>query len=440
MIFPDSRLLAAVAIWTVAALSVPLLPFLWALLAAAALAIATLVLWDLAALRRQPPPRLERRLPARGVLGRPATVEIAVANGGSQEIEVLVVDDPPADVNAADGALRLRVAAASTSSVTYPIQPARRGDRPFGAPLALQRSPLGLWLRRVVGESAETLRVYPDASRLLRPQALDPRQIAASTGTRPARQRGEGMELDSLRDYVSGDDPRRIDWSASARRGRLVTRLYRLERNHTVVIALDTSRLMAGELAGRTKLDHAVDAALSLTHAALVCSDRVGMVAFDLGVHAALAPRRRHRDLADFLEVLRPLQPRLCEPSFAALTRHLAENPRQRALVVVFTDFADVDTAAVIAPLLSLARHHRVLLVAIRDHLYDELEPHAAASGDEAPLALYRRLALHDLLREREVALTGLRRGGVQTLDLVPEALTAAVLNRYLALRAGPQW
>jgi uncharacterized protein (DUF58 family) len=278
------------------------------------------------------------------------------------------------------------------------------------------------------------LRVYPDASHYLRPEALTPARVLEAIGVKPAPRRGEGLDFESLREYLPGDDPRRVDWRATARRGRLVVRQFQHERNHTVVIAVDASRLMAGEVEGRSKLDHAVDAALALAYAALTAGDRVSLLVFDREVVGHLAPRAHRRQLGDFLELLRPVQPRLVEASYDALARALALRHRQRALVVVLTDFVEASSARVIAPLSVVARRHRLVLVALRDRLFAALD--LPATGDD--LDIYRRLVLDDLLRERDTALSALRRSGVQTIDLPPESITAAVLNRYLAIRYGP--
>jgi uncharacterized protein (DUF58 family) len=309
--------------------------------------------------------------------------------------------------------------------------------------IALVRSPLGLLRRRVMADDGAALRVYPDASRFLRRETLDPKRVLTIVGARPARRRGEGMELESLRDYVAGDDVRRIDWAASARRGRPVTRIYRHERRRTVVVALDTSRLMAGVVDGRSKLDHAVDAALALGYAGLVGGDRVAVCAFDAESRGFVAPRGHRRHLGLFIDFLRVLTPAPVEADYRVLLREMERHQRQRALVVVFTDFVEADAAAIAAPLALLARRHRVLLVAVRDRAYDLLASDAApeASPAESPgespdrLTLYRRVVVDDLLREREMALARLRRRGLQTLDLAPAALTASVLNRYLAMR-----
>lgn len=435
-VYPDARLLRAVAVWTALAVAVVAAPWLALPALAAAVILAALVGWDLLLLRRQAPLACERRLPQRLFAGREAEIALVLRNPEATGAEASLSEDvPPALAPRSPSWPRLAIEAGSETSARYAVCPRRRGDARFGAAIALQRSPLGLLRRRVVFGEDDVAEVYPDVSRFLRPEALQPRLVFAAIGVKPQRQRGDGMEFESLRDYVEGDDPRRIHWGASARRGRLVTRLTQHERHHTIVVAVDASRLMATRIEERTKLDYAADAALALAYGALASGDRFGLLLFDEKVRGYVAPRSRKGDLGAFIEFLRAAEPTLAEANYGALVGTLAARQRQRALVVVLTDFVDVDPISFVAPLKLLAQRHRVLLVALRDRIYARLEPAAAADRDS--LALYERLVLDDLLRERETALSTLRRGGVQTLDLPPEQTTAAVLNRYLQLSRG---
>ena len=434
-IFPHVRLLRAVAAWTLLAVGVVALPWLSAAATAAALILVALASWDLLLLRRQARLELVRRLPERFYVGRAAEITLSLRNPGGARAEATINEDVPPALGSEPPAFGVAVDGHGETTLRYAATPRQRGDAAFGAALVLQRSPLGFFRRRLRFGDGEVARIYPDVSRFLRPEALDPRLIFAVLGVRPRRERGEGTEFESLRDYVPGDDPRRVHWAASARRGRPVTRLTQHERHHTVVVAIDASRLMASRVDERTKLDFAADAGLALAYGALVSGDRCGMALFDHEVRGYLMPRSHRRDLGLFVDFLRTAEPRLGEANFLSLSGVLATRQRQRALVVVLTDFVDVDASSFLAPLTTLARRHRVLLVAIRDRLYRGL----SESGRE-PRALYRRLVLDDLLRERESALLSLRRAGVQTLDLPPEEITAGVLNRYLALRQGADW
>ncbi len=297
MIGPDRRLVAVVGAWCVGALFAVPLPILWPFVVAAAVAVIALTAADALLLRRLPAPRLTRELPARAFVHRDATVVLRVQVPKGVALTCALADDPPADV----GAPPLFPAVAVTGGVAecaYTITPRQRGDRPFGEIVALVSSPLGFLRRRHRGAGGDVLRVYPDTTRLLHPGALDPKRVFAALGVRPAPRRGDGMEFDSLRDYLPGDDPRRVDWRATARRGRIVVRQFQHERNHTVLIAVDASRLMAGDVDGRNKLDYAVDAALALAYAALQAGDRVGLIAFDRELRGFCAPRAQRRSSA----------------------------------------------------------------------------------------------------------------------------------------------
>ena len=455
---PSRRLLLAGGSWVALASAAVAWPALTLASGAAALLLLAAVLVDGVALRRRPLPELARELPERAFLGRPARLHLVLRNRSEVPIRAELFEELPADLGDPEPRFSVEVAPARAQTVQVPLTPAVRGDRGLGVPVALEAGPLGLVRRRVLGPSGQTLRVYPDTRRFLSRDALDPRRLVASLGIRPARRRGDGSEFDSLREYTPGDDPRRLDWAASARRGRPVVKQYRHERNHTVIIAVDASRLMASReqastrLVGghgqtRTKLDYAVDAALALAHAAVASGDRVGMTVFDRQVRGHLSPRRHRRDLGEFVELLTDVHPRIVEGDFAALARTLAVHQRARALVVILTDFAETENATFLGPLAVLGRRHRVLLVALRDRVFRHLEAGAPVAGPRQGsgpwtrgdgLEPYRNLVLEDLLAERETALLGLRRRGLQTLDLPPAQVTGAVLNRYLEMREAP--
>ncbi len=383
---------------------------------------------------REPAAEVSRELPARSVIGTRTTVVLRVQNPSRRDVSVRVLDAPPREIEAEGEQLTIDVGPGGTASGHYAIRPLRRGDHDFGRGVAFSASPLRLWHRRIEAHGDHRLRVYPDAHGLLRSRALDPRKLLERLGAKVSPRRGEGLDFESLRDYVPGDDPRRLDWAASARRGRPVVRQYQHERNHNVVIALDSSRLMAARIAGRTKLDYAVDAALVLGYAGLVSGDRVAMALFDDRLHGFLAPRCRRADFGAMLDFLRPAQPQPVEPNFQALVRGLAARQRQRSLVVVLTDFVELEATPLLASLAALARHHRVLLVALRDPLLNEVHPRAPRSAGGAADFL-RRIVLGDLAHHRQRVLLRLQRAAVQTLDLAPSEVTGETLNRYLALR-----
>src|SRR5258708_13660117 len=112
---------------------------------------------------------------------------------------------------------------------------------------------------------------------------------------RHTRIRGAGREFESLREYREGDEFRDICWTAAARRGKLVTRIFQIERSQTVWLVLYAGRLMRPRVSGLSKLDFAVNAALSLAEVALSPGDRVALLAYARHVHKPILPSRgRH--------------------------------------------------------------------------------------------------------------------------------------------------
>ncbi len=433
-LYPTPRAIALGLAWTAAALfAVPLGGFGPAL---GALAFAGLLVaaWDASRLARLRGPAFSRTLPERAPLGRDALVTLTLENCDDVPLRADLHEEVARDLAPDDPAFTdLALAPGEAIRCPYTLRPRRRGTRPIGEAIALLRTPIGLFQRRFAFADG-ALRVVPDTSSLLPREALDPQRLLAALGVKPVRPRGTGMDFESLREYVPGDDVRHIDWRATARRGRTITRVYRHERDHPLLIAIDTSRLMGTRCGRGNTLDLAIESALALAYTALHHGDRVGLVLFDHAIRSYVPPRRSRRALGPLIEAVSEVQPRMVEPDYTRLSRELSRRQRQQSVVVLFSDFAYAQHSVVHDPLALLAKRHRLLLVALRNPLVDEIAA-GGERGDE--LDRYRRIVSWDLLHEREVALAELRQRRVVTIDTTPADVTPPLLNRYLALRFG---
>jgi uncharacterized protein (DUF58 family) len=451
---PDRRLLGWALGWLLLAVaSVPLptlrflVPILGTILFAVALADAYLSL-------REKAVSLERRVPEKGARLRQDEITLRIRNPLSRAIRLELRDSVPGDLVWPEPHWPLlRVESKSERVLRYTIRPKVRGLRSWGTAVALVQSPFGLLRRCVEGPGENTLLVQPETARYLRTEALDPKRVLALLGVRPRRMRGDGLEFDCLRDYVIGDEPRRIDWRATARRGRPVVRTHRHEESRTVLIVVDRSRLMGARApspeervlqAGfsSTKLDHAIDAGLALAFASLAAGDRVGLVVFDRTVVSQINPVAHRASLGLFVDALSAVQPSAVEADYRRLTREILTRHRKRAMVIVLTDFMEVDREELIQPMSLLARRHEVVFVALREPILEQLEDDEqggtdAEDSETKRVRLYRRIVLADLLRERESRLITLRRQGLSVLDVPPSEATASTLNRYMELRYG---
>jgi uncharacterized protein (DUF58 family) len=424
------RMLTAGALLLAVAVAIPILiaPALGYL--AIVLALAAL---DWTSCRSDPEPELERELPERMVKGQPASIRYRLSRPSGGATIVSILDEMPAVLGGDLRIDKVRLGIRQTVELARETVPARRGMFASGPVMILWRSRAGMFQSRAVKIDPAEIRILPPAAPAHRHTGLTHRLLREELGLRPRAARGEGREFESLREYVPGDDPRHVDWRASGRRGRLIVRQYQTERRHTVMIAVDTGRLMAARVGDSSKLDHALNCATALARASREFADRVGFLAFDRELRAFVRPRSGPAAIGAIVEAAVRLSIAPVEPDYRVLVQTLARQQRKRALVVVLTDFVEGSASRELAAYLAvLARRHAVLLVAMRDRILAELDrPNPAISR----AGLYRRLALQDLGVEREEAIAEIARMGAQTLDLDAARITAPVLNRYLAIR-----
>jgi uncharacterized protein (DUF58 family) len=256
----------------------------------------------------------------------------------------------------------------------------------------------------------------------------------AVLGIRRVRHRGGSTEFESLRDYVSGDDVRRLDWKATARRARLIVRNQEAERNQTVLLLVDCGRLMNATEDGVAKLDHAVNAALLLAHVALARGDRVGLCTFSGKVHSFLVPRGNLAQNRLIGDALYDLRGDYSESDHARCLKFVAARHSKRSLLVVLTDFVDATTAAeMVAHLELAARRHVVLFAALKDPFLDR----AASAVADTELAAFKKAAALDLLHDRREVLERIRHAGGFVVDAQPGEITPPIINRYLEVMFG---
>lgn len=308
-----------------------------------------------------------------------------------------------------------------------------RGLFPLG-PVALSiLSPWGLVRRSSIYYLDDTVSVTPSIAGAGRYRLLAAQQRVRTAGQRVLRRRGAGTSFANLRDYVPGDDPRRIDWKATARRHRLISREFTVEQGQTVMIAIDCGRMMTQLAGDRPRFEYALASALMLADTALATGDRVGLIVFDSVVRAYIAPTRAPGTLGAIRDALTGVTATMTEPDYAAAFRTLTERNRRRSLIVLFTDVIDVRSSrAVIALTARSADRHLPLVVALRNEQLVEASIPSPGDDDERT---YESAAAEELLSARDEALQIMRQTGVAVLDTAPTSMTAALINRYLEIK-----
>jgi uncharacterized protein (DUF58 family) len=400
-------------------------------------------------------PRAEQITAARSWANAPALdseteIELTVENHGRQIIECRLLDDLPSPMIAQPVTHKLTAFPRVPASIRYRIEPHERGDWETGWLYVRYRSGLGLtecWARAPL---IQTVRIYPALRTGEEQQIYLARSRQIDLQLRRAQQRGLGRDFESLREYREGDDLRDICWTATARRGSLVTRQYQTERSQPVWIVLDCGRLMQSRVALgavpgnsalpveqkgpriHSKLDHACTTAVALAQLALFSGDRVGLLAYGQAIQQRLLPGRGAAHLRQLIESLAQVHAEAGEADHLRATAALNRLQPRRSLILWVTDLAETAMRPeVIDGAVQLLRRHVLLFVAMAQ---PEVESIAQARPGNIE-QMFRAAAAQEMATRRELLLVRLHEQGALTLDLNPEQLTSSVLNNYLMVK-----
>jgi uncharacterized protein (DUF58 family) len=382
----------------------------------------------------------------RGADFRAERVERPVLSHGDEEtLAVLVrlarrgpvtaraIDDLPDGVDEAAAPAPARVAAGAPAVFETRVRATRRGAFALTAFHLRLASRWGLAERQVTIGLPGEIRVYPGVRAVAQSARWLRRGRHDEAGVRRSRRRGEGTSFESLREYVRGEDPRHVDWKASAKHAKLIARHYEVERNQSVMLLVDCGRWMTGEIDGMTRLDHVLEACVLLAHVAAARDDRVGVLAFADEILAYVPPTKGRAAVDAILAATFRIEPRLVESDYAGAFAYLAARHRKRSLLVLFTDVLSRDASrAAVDECVRSVRRHLPLAVTLRDAALDAVAN--AVPVDAA--AAYRQAAAEELLLEREQALAVMRRAGIKVVDTAARSLGPAVVERYLDVKA----
>jgi uncharacterized protein (DUF58 family) len=365
-------------------------------------------------------------------LGREVEVEIAVTQHSRSLLHCTLLDDLPAPFLDEPVSYKVDAYPEARATTRYRFTPAQRGDHTTGRVYLRYRSYIGLAERWAMADLAQIVRIYPTLRTPEENQLYLARHHRIELQMRMRRQRGMGRDFESLRDYLEGDEIRDICWTASARRGALVTRVYEMEKSQAVWLVLDAGRLQGARAGRYTKLDQATAAALALAQIALTSGDRVGLLAYGRETQQLVLPGRGAAHLRVLLDALAQVRPEPLEADHLRAAATLMHRQSRRSLILWMTDFAEtamqpevLDAAA------QLVRRHLLLFIAVSQL---DLQRQAAAIPQTVD-GMFETAAAQELLDRRERLLRRLHERGAMTLETQPESLAASVLNRYLEVK-----
>jgi uncharacterized protein (DUF58 family) len=378
----------------------------------------------------QKPLTANRTLPGRFALGIAQEVGLQLHNPGNMPVHIECYDGIPDTVESPHLPWSGTVPAGGHVALHYAASAFQRGSAAFGKTHIRHSSPLRLWERGYAsGESANT-RVYPNYEPVVRYTLLAVSHRESQMGIIAKNRAGQSREFHQLREYQDGDILSQVDWKATARRGHLISRQYREQRDQTIILLLDCGRRLRALDGDVSQFDHCLNASLLLSYIALRQGDNVGAMGFG-GTDRWLPPVRGQHSMNSVLNHLYNYECTTASSDFAEAAERIMARQRRRALVVLLTNLRGEEGNHLIAPLQMLSRRHLLVVASLRERSVMERLKEPAQTFDASLLAA----AGHGYLAERVALLATLRDHKILTIDENAQQLAGALASTYLDIK-----
>jgi len=376
-------------------------------------------------------PTVQRFVASSLPIGVWSNIRLHIRNTSDQSYSVSVFDHYPVEAEIEGMPRRIDVPAQQALDLHYRIRPTQRGDTCFSRIQLVLHSPLDMCRHTRWIESQDDIKVYPNFSAVVKYALLATDNKLSELGIRKRQQRGEGLEFHQLREYRQGDSLRQIDWKATSRIKKLISKEYQQERDQQIVFLLDCGRRMRTQDAAVSHFDHALNAMLLLSYVALRQNDAAGFMTFSTEQARWLKPKKGAAMLNTILNSAYALQPSLQSADYMAAAEQLLLHQQKRALILILSNVRDEDNDNLQRAVKLLQKRHLVLIANLREKKLDEVLAQPIQHFSDA----IRYAATCGYLETRQYTQQNLRHNGVSLLDVNPEALATALVNRYLEIK-----
>jgi uncharacterized protein (DUF58 family) len=378
--------------------------------------------------------RIERRVSDRFSNGDINKVQLFITNRFHFRVKLNVIDEIPVQFQQRDFAVSAVLNSDETQNITYTLRPVERGEYIFHDTNVFVKSPLQLVVRRIRSEGEQMVKVLPSYLPLRQFELMAYSNNLAEAGSRKIRKIGHSLEFEQIKEYVTGDDIRSLNWKATARKGgQLMVNNYTDERSQQVYCIIDKGRVMKMPFEGMTLLDYAINATLILSRVALIKQDRAGLVTFAENISHFLPADRKAAQMGHILETLYNQQTKFLESDFEKLYAHIRTRISQRSLIVLFTNFESLSGLQRQLPYIRhIARNHLVLVVFFENTELRQLTDDPAEDIE----TLYTKTIAEKFVYEKRLIVKELQQHGIFTILTAPQNLTINTVNKYLELKA----
>ncbi len=375
---------------------------------------------------------LERQLPERFSNGDENEVVFHLVSNYKFPISTSLIDEMPAKFQKRDHKIPMKLLPGKQVMKSYILRPTERGEYTFGRSNTLSTTTLQLITRRQIFGKSQMVKVYPSFLNLHKYELAAISQNLRMSGQKRMRRIGQSTEFDHIKEYVLGDDPRHINWKASARKTDLMVNHYIDEKSQPIYSVIDKGRPMKMPFEGMTLLDYAVNASLVLSNVAIKKGDRAGLITFQHKPQTFIPAQKRNLQISYLLETLYNQETQFNEHDFATLYWYIQQKVKQRSLLLIYTNFESIYALERQLPYLKLInKHHLLLLIFFKNTELDKVINETANST----IDVYNKSIAKQIEDEKQNIQSVLTHNGILSLYTSPEHLNTNVVNKYIEIK-----
>lgn len=397
--------------------------------------LAVLLLLDIFSLYRQKKGlQAFRNCPERLSNGDMNTISLSITNKYPFRVGITVVEEVPFQFQKRDLVFKTSLGVNKPEVLYYDLRPTERGLYRFGAINVYAAGLLGLVTRRYIFEDeGRDVAVYPSFLEMHKYELLAASHRLTDYGVKKIRRIGHATEFDHIKHYVLGDDPRTINYKATARMNQLMVNTYQEEKSQPVYCLIDKGRTMKMPFNGMTLLDYAINSTLMVCTTALNKGDKAGLITFSRDIDEILPADRQRRQRVKILETLYAQETDFKESDYERLYATVRRKLSQRSLIILYTNFETVNGMRRQLKYLShMAKDHLILVAFFLNSEFNEVLEATPANLEET----FRKGMAEKLWNDKYLIVKELNRYGIYTILSKPENLTIDSINKYLEFKA----
>lgn len=360
-------------------------------------------------------------------------IRVHVENFYPYKITLEVIDEIPHQFQKRDLTFNFQLGPGDARVISYHLRPVKRGEYSFGSINAFVSSPLGIFSRRFRFAADAMVPVYPSFIQMRKYELMAISNRLTNAGIKKIRRIGHNLEFELIKEYVSGDDVRSVNWKATARKMELMVNHYQDERSQQVYSVIDKGRMMQMPFEGMSLLDYAINASLVISNIAIKKSDKSGLITFQDKIGSMIAAGKQNSQMSRILEVLYNQKTAYRESDFSVLYNHIRRKVNQRSLLLLFTNFESIYGLQRQIPYLrQLAKQHLLVVIFFENTEMRSLIEKPAPGLRE----VYYKAIAEKFAYDKKLIVKELAKHGIQAMLTSPQNLTVNTINKYLELKA----